>query len=199
MERLGNQISALQEELKALKQAAGGGAGGSGQQDAKAPPHGGSEVRRPWLDALSSSQMAQPGQHHAGGSVSRLHSNNLVSLHSESMSNILLSAKSSRQSSYAEVPVSVTAPDSYGGQHLPFSSGSVPTSAAAQHVSPHVGNSAVGSPAVVASSTGQALKVLERVLAGRKVRDTGTSQSRRVLPSRVWNPRESGIFRFNLR
>ena len=89
------------------------------------------------------------------------------------MSNILLSAKSSRQSSYAEVPVSVTAPESYGGQHLPFSSGSVLTSAAAQHV----GNSAGGSSAVVAFSTGQALKVLERVLAGRKVRDTCPGQS----------------------
>ena len=88
------------------------------------------------------------------------------------MSNILLSAKSSRQSSYAEVPVSVTAPESYGGQHLPFSSGSVMTSAAAQHVGSSL---AGGSTAVVASSTGQALKVLERVLAGRKVRDTCAS------------------------
>ena len=171
-DRLGCQISALQEELIALKLVAmaSGGAGRSGH-DAKAPPLGGGEVRRAWLlDAPASTQMGHP---YAGGSVSRLQSNNQVSIHSESMSNILLSAKSSRQSSYAEVPVSVAAPESYGGHHLPFSSGSVLTSAAAQHV----GNSAGGSSAVVAFSTGQALKVLERVLAGRKVRDTCPGQS----------------------
>ena len=107
-----------------------------------------------------------PGQHNAGGSVSRPQSKYLLSIPSESMSNILLSDKSSRQNSYAEVPIRVTAPESYGGQHLPFSSGSVMTSAAQP-----VGSGASGSSAAAPSSTGQALNVLDRVLAGRKVRD----------------------------
>lgn len=166
-DRLGNQISALQEELKALKLATASGRAFGGMPDAQGQLLVGFEARRAWLDAPSSSQQtAHAGHPVAGRSGSRQLSNNLLSsFQSDSMSNLLLSPITSRQDSYAELPVSAAALDSYGPQHhQPSSSGRGVVGGAQQHV----GNSAGGSSAATAS-TGQALRVLERVLAGRKV------------------------------